>query len=385
MTFALSEYGESGWTSAKEYTTAPDGDAKGTITFRYNARGESAEGTVKVNADTLYKLVETQTADNYILDKTPHYFVMLSKGANADDVYRTFASFASFNVARSDIKFVSAGQITDVLKVENEARKIKVEKVWKDADGNAMAAPKDSITVTLKRKVGKVVDSGFNVTLTLTQGNGWKVTYPDTGSLPEKDSSSGTPYYYFVTEDSNSVPDGYNVMYSYVDKNGATQSEHGVTAGGTATITNQKKTNWLNVTKVWQDSDGKPLTENLPEITVHLYKVVSGQVEATSLSLRLNAGNNWTSQFTNLDPNAQYYVVEDTVEGYTVSYTKDAENPAAPGATIIVTNRKNAPGYELPATGSTGTAPYTTAGAVLMAAALVGGYRRKRRQERRGE
>ena len=385
VTFALSEYGESGWTSAKEYTTAPDGDAKGTITFRYNARGESAEGTVKVNADTLYKLVETQTADNYILDKTPHYFVMLSKGANADDVYRTFASFASFNVARSDIKFVSAGQITDVLKVENEARKIKVEKVWKDADGNAMAAPKDSITVTLKRKVGKVVDSGFNVTLTLTQGNGWKVTYPDTGSLPEKDSSSGTPYYYFVTEDSNSVPDGYNVMYSYVDKNGATQSEHGVTAGGTATITNQKKTNWLNVTKVWQDSDGKPLTENLPEITVHLYKVVSGQVEATSLSLRLNAGNNWTSQFTNLDPNAQYYVVEDTVEGYTVSYTKDAENPAAPGATITVTNRKNAPGYELPATGSTGTAPYTTAGAVLMGAALVGGYRRKRRQERRGE
>ena len=56
-----------------------------------------------------------------------------------------------------------------------------------------------------------------------------------------------------------------------------------------------------------------------------------------------------------------------------------------PGATITVINRKNAPGYELPATGSTGTAPYTTAGAVLMGAALVGGYRRKRRQERRGE
>lgn len=381
VTFELSEYGKSGWTSAKEYTTAPDGDAKGTITFRYNARGESAEGTVKVNADTLYRLVETKTANDYILDDTPHYFVMLSQGATADEVY---PNFSGSGAAKNDIKFVSAGQTTDVLKVENEARKIKVEKVWKDADGKEMKAPQSSITVTLKRKVGDVVDDKFNETLTLTQGNGWKVTYPDTGSLPETDKSGHT-YYYFVTEDSNSVPNGYNVMYSYVDKNGATQSEHGVTAGGTATITNQKKTNWLNVTKVWQDSDGKPLTENLPEITVHLYKVVSGQVEATSLSLRLNAGNNWTSQFTNLDPNAQYYVVEDTVEGYTVSYTKDAENPAAPGATITVTNRKNAPGYELPATGSTGTAPYTTAGAVLMAAALVGGYRRKRRQERRGE
>lgn len=391
VTFELSEYGESGWTSKGNHTTASGGDAKGTITFRYNENNNPAKGTVSVKADTLYELVETQTADNYILDKTPHYFVMLSKGANADDVYRTFASFASFNVARSDIKFVSAGQITDVLKVENEARKIKVEKVWKDADGNEMTAPKDSITVTLKRKVGgavdSTVDSTFNETLKLTQGNGWKVTYPDTGSLPETDRS-GNLYYYFVTETEDSVPDGFSVMYSYVDKKGVTQSEHGVTAGGTATITNQYKTNWLNVTKVWQDSDGKPLTENLPEITVHLYRRnADGTNTDTDMekSLTLKADNNWKGQFTDLDPDAQYYVVEDTVDGYTVSYTYDAGNPAVPGATITVTNRKNAPGYELPATGSTGTAPYTTAGAVLMGAALVGGYRRKRRQERRGE
>lgn len=379
VTFELSEYGENRWTPVGTHTTESSGDAKGTITFRYNARGESAEGTVKVNADTLYRLVETQTANDYILDDTPHYFVMLSQGATADEVY---PNFSGSGAAKNDIKFVSAGQTTDVLKVENEARKIKVEKVWKDADGNAMAAPQGSITVTLQRKVGNVVDNDFSEKLTLTKGNGWKVTYPDEGSLPEKDGSDGT-YYYFVTEDS--VPDGYNVMYGYVDKNGATQSEHGVTAGGTATITNQQKTNWLKVTKVWQDSDGKPLTENLPEITVHLYKIVNSKGEDTGETLTLNAGNNWTGQFTELDPNTKYYVVEETVAGYTVSYTRDAGNPALPGDTITVTNRKNAPGYELPATGSTGTAPYTTAGAVLMGAALVGGYRRKRRQERRGE
>ena len=385
VTFELSEYGESGWTSKGNHTTASEGDAKGTITFRYNENNNPAKGTVSVKADTLYELVETQTADNYILDKTPHYFVMLSKGANADDVYRTFASFASFNVARSDIKFVSAGQITDVLKVENEARKIKVEKVWKGADDKPIAAPQGSITVTLQRKVGNVVDSTFNETLTLTRGNGWKVTYPDTGSLPETDRS-GNLYYYFVTETEDSVPDGFSVMYSYVDKNGATQSEHGVTAGGTATITNQKKTNWLKVTKVWQDSDGSSLTENLPEITVHLHRRnADGTNTDMEKSLTLKADNNWAGQFTDLDPDAQYYVVEDTVDGYTVSYNNDVGNPAVPGATIVVTNRKNAPGYELPATGSTGTAPYTTAGAVLMGAALVDGYRRKRRQERRGE
>lgn len=384
VTFALFAYENSSWTRLDDQTTATDGEAKGTITFRYNANNKSETGTVAVKADTLYQLVETQTAENYILDNTPHYFVMLSKNANADDVYQTFNG--SDVPLQSNIKFVSAGQTTDVLKVENEARKIKVEKVWKYADGNAMAAPKDSITVTLKRKVGgavdSTVDSTFNETLKLTQGNGWKVTYPDEGSLPETDGSGGT-YYYFVTEDD--VPDGYNVMYSYVDKDGGPQSEHGVTAGGTATITNQQQTDWLKVTKVWQDSDGKPLTENLPEITVHLYKIVNSKGEDTGETLTLNAGNNWTGQFTELDPNTKYYVVEETVAGYTVSYTYDAGNPAVPGATITVTNHKNAPGYELPATGSTGTAPYTTAGAVLMGAALVGGYRRKRRQERRGE
>lgn len=382
VTFALSEYGESGWTSVGTHTTASDDAAKGTITFRYNENNNPAKGTVSVKADTLYELVETQTADNYILDKTPHYFVMLSKGATADEVY---SNFSRSGVAQRDIKFVSAGQTTDVLKVENEARKIEVEKVWKDADGNEMTAPKDSITVILKRKLNGAVDDNFSATLTLTRGNGWKVTYPETGSLPETDKSGGT-YYYFVTEDSNSVPDGYNVMYSYVDKNSVTQSEHGVTAGGTATITNQKKTNWLKVTKVWQDSDGSSLTENLPEITVHLHRRnADGTNTDMEKSLTLKADNNWTGQFTDLDPDAQYYVVEDTVDGYTVSYNNDVGNPAVPGATITVTNRKNAPGYELPATGSTGTAPYTTAGAVLMGAALVGGYRRKRRQERRGE
>lgn len=387
VTFELSEYGENHWISAGTHTTASNGAAKGTIMFRYNEHGNWVADTVSVKADTLYKLVETQPVDNYILDNTPHYFVMLSKNATADDVYRTFTGSGVAGVEQSDIKFVSAGQTTDVLKVENEARKIKVEKVWKDADGNPMAAPKDSITVTLKRKVGgavdSTVDSTFNETLKLTQGNGWKVTYPDTGSLPETDDSGGT-YYYFVTEDS--VPSGYNVTYSYVDKDGGTQSE-GVTAGGTATITNQQKTNWLIVEKKWLAEDGKTALTDLPEdtaITLKLYKV--GEVEPVKTqTLKKGDGNDWKYTFTGLNPDAQYYVVEDPVDGYTVSYTNDVGKPALPGATIVVTNRKNAPGYELPATGSTGTAPYTTAGAVLMGAALVGGYRRKRRQERRGE
>lgn len=249
---------------------------------------------------------------------------------------------------------------------------LKVEKKWLAEDGKT-ALKGTELPVSITVQLYKVNDSGVGEkvdgkTLELNAGNNWK------GQFTGLDENAQ----YYVVEEPEVT--GFKVTYSHTDLNAAS-------TGDTVKVTNTKKRTetTLNVVKKWEDSDGKPLTENLPEITVHLYKVVSGQVEATSLSLRLNAGNNWTSQFTNLDPNAQYYVVEDTVEGYTVSYTKDAENPAAPGATITVTNRKNAPGYELPATGSTGTAPYTAAGAVLMAAALVGGYRRKRRQERRGE
>ena len=246
---------------------------------------------------------------------------------------------------------------------------LKVEKKWLAEDGKT-ALKGTELPVSITVQLYKVNDSGDGEkvdgkTLELNAGNNWK------GQFTGLDENAQ----YYVVEEPPVA--GFKVTYSHTS----------APTGSTVTVTNTKKRTetTLDVMKKWEDSDGKPLTENLPEITVHLYKVVSGQVEATSLSLRLNAGNNWTSQFTNLDPNAQYYVVEDTVEGYTVSYTKDAENPAAPGATIVVTNRKNAPGYELPATGSTGTAPYTTAGAVLMGAALVGGYRRKRRQERRGE
>lgn len=124
----------------------------------------------------------------------------------------------------------------------------------------------------------------------------------------------------------------------------------------------------------------------------------------------LTAGENWMKTFENLPltggkdeaGNVIYYGY--SVKEVNVGETKVENNRAGEwivsnggdgytSGTITVTNHKpssppdtpDAPGYELPATGSTGTAPYTTAGAVLMAAALVGGYRRKRRQERRGE
>ena len=261
---------------------------------------------------------------------------------------------------------------TVVIKNMQKSGWLKVEKKWLAEDGKTALKDADlpeSITVQLY----KVNDSGVGEkvegkTLRLNAGNYWKGQF--TGL--EEDAQ------YYVVEDPQVA--GFKVTYSHTDLNAAP-------TGSTVTVTNTKKRTetTLDVVKMWQDSDGKPLTENLPtEITLILYEKGTNQ-EKTCGKVKPDADGNWKYTFTGLEPEKEYYVEEVSVDGYEVVSGTGEGNAALPGATITVTNRKNAPGYELPATGSTGTAPYTTAGAVLMGAALVGGYRRKRRQERRGE
>lgn len=261
---------------------------------------------------------------------------------------------------------------TVVIKNMQKSGWLKVEKKWLAEDGKTALKDADlpeSITVQLY----KMNDSGVGEkvegkTLKLNAGNYWKGQF--TGL--EEDAQ------YYVVEDPQVA--GFKVTYSHTDLNAAP-------TGSTVTVTNTKKRTetTLDVVKMWQDSDGKPLTENLPtEITLILYEKGTNQ-EMACEKVKPDADGNWKHTFTGLEPEKEYYVEEVSADGYEVVSGTGEGNAALPGATITVTNRKNAPGYELPATGSTGTAPYTTAGAVLMAAALVGGYRRKRRQERRGE
>lgn len=244
-----------------------------------------------------------------------------------------------------------------------------VEKKWLAEDGKtALTDLPEDTAITLKLyKVGEA-EPVKTQTLTKDDGNNWKWKFT---SL-EEDAQ------YYVVEDPQVA--GFKVTYSHTDLNAAP-------TGSTVTVTNTKKRTetTLDVVKKWQDSDRKPLTENLPtEITLILYEKGTNQ-EKTCGKVKPDADGNWKYTFTGLEPEKEYYVGEVSVDGYEVVSGTGENNAALPGATITVTNRKNAPGYELPATGSTGTAPYTTAGVVLMGAALVGGYRRKRRQERRGE
>ena len=250
-----------------------------------------------------------------------------------------------------------------------------VEKKWLAEGGTTTLTDlPEGTSITLK--LYKVDGTDPVQTKTLTKGDGnnwkWKVTNLDPSAK------------YYVVEEP--TVKGFEVSYSHSVTRPASP-------GDTVIVTNTQKSTktTLEVVKKWLNTDGMELEDNLPVggIIVQLYKlnVETGKLEEVGgKTLPLNESNGWTGMFTDLEPDGQYTVKEVFVpDGYTVSYSVNEDEAVVPGATIVVTNRKNAPGYELPATGSTGTAPYTTAGAVLMAAALVGGYRRKRRQERRGE
>lgn len=376
-TFKLTHWDGSKWSEADgNYTT----DADGQILFRYT--DQKKENIVNVNRGVLYMLEETAAPNGYIGDSTPHYFLMLDANQTKEDAY---TAISNVEVAEANIRFVAANQ-TEQMYVGNTAKKITIRKVWQDANGKQETnVSHDGITVKLTRadKTTGKEDASWSADITLSSGNSWTYIYPDTSKKDDPDEPLDDNYTYAVKEEN--VPYGYNV--SYTDWKDGKETNTGFTSGDTVVITNQQKTNWLKVEKKWLAEDGKTALTDLPEntaITLKLYKVGDAEPVKTQ-TLKKGDGNNWKHTFTGLEPEKEYYVEEVSVDGYEVVSGTGEGNAALPGATITVTNRKNAPGYELPATGSTGTAPYTTAGAVLMGAALVGGYRRKRRQERRGE
>lgn len=287
-----------------------------------------------------------------------------------------------YNVSYTDWKdgketntgFTSGDSVT--ITNMKETNWLIVEKKWLAEGGTTTLTDlPDGTSITLKLyKVGDDASPVDTKTLTKDDGSNWK--WKVTNLKP-------SAKYYVVEEP---TVKGFEVSYSHSVTRPASP-------GDTVIVTNTQKSTktTLEVVKKWLNTDGMELEDNLPVggIIVQLYKlnVETGKLEEVGgKTLPLNESNGWTGMFTDLEPDGQYTVKEVSVpDGYTVSYSVNEDEAVVPGATITVTNRKNAPGYELPATGSTGTAPYTTAGAVLMGAALVGGYRRKRRQERRGE
>lgn len=345
--------------------TGPHDDITVKLT-RYDATGTKDEGwsaniTLSSGNDWTYIYPDSSKSDDPLEDG----YTYAVEEEKVPDGYNVSYTDSKGTERHTGLTSGDSVTITNM----KETNWLIVEKKWLAEDGKtALTDLPEDTAITLKLyKVGEA-EPVKTQTLTKGDGNNWKWKFT---SL-EEDAQ------YYVVEDPQVA--GFKVTYSRTDLNAAP-------TGSTVTVTNTKKRTetTLDVVKKWQDSDCNPLTENLPtEITLILYEKGTNQ-EMACEKVKPDADGNWKHTFTGLEPEKEYYVEEVSVDGYEVVSGTGEGNAALPGATITVTNRKNAPGYELPATGSTGTAPYTTAGAVLMGAALVGGYRRKRRQERRGE
>jgi len=335
-TFKLSKWDGSDWSTVKNDCTT---DAKGQILFRYT--NSMNADVVKVDRGVLYMLEETAEPEGYIRDSTPHYFLMLAANQTKDDAAITTAMQGS-GVAESQITFVAANQ-TEQMYVKNTAKQITIRKLWLKDDGKLDTGPHDNITVKLTRydATGRK-DESWSADITLSSDHSWTYIYPDTSKTPT-DEPLKDGYTYAVEEEKESVPSGYNV--SYTDQNG-NEKHTGFTSGDTVVIKNMQKTNWLKVEKKWLAEDGETALKDadLPKsITVQLYKMNDSGVgeKVEGKTLELNAGNYWKGQFTGLEEDAQYYVVEDPqVAGFKVTYSHTDLNAAPTGSTVTVTNTK---------------------------------------------
>lgn len=417
-----------------EYTTDKYGRLKVAQSVTVTEDGKEVVKP-ELQKNVLYRLIEVKAPAGYELPTEEERI------ANAVYFYSSSGDDATIIGPPADVAKaadLAKGSKTVTITNKPNQTELTVRKVWEDENGNATAPGADKVTLQLYRAeynqppytsaIGRVAanitqkgNGSFTNKDALTQQIANELTNLPEGStfdvvvtvitggvLPENertdrdaiywnntkcltkldgpelynDNSSKTTYTYHLT-----MKKGVNILRGVIDTSNA-EGSRAWNTNFTVEIKNINKAAAANKLKEdafsWTGTgeDGKftltaegnwmktfkklPLTgKNDQEETIYYgYSVKEVKVGDTEV----------------VDNRAREWIVSNGGDGYT-------------SGTIMVRNHKpssppdtpDSPGYELPATGSTGTAPYTTAGAVLMGAALVGGYRRKRRQERRGE
>lgn len=386
--FALTAYDKQNgsWNTAQKVTAITD--ENGEITF-VPITGANEDSKVYVSVDTLYKLVETEAPNGYVLDAKPLYFIWMQNDASVQAKQEEAYKAATGKTRETEAVDTNVTNYKDVTyfqtrhsyeqKFTNAPKQLELQKVWADEDGK-ITAPPDGVT-EIKLNVYKYTGAAFNkdtATLeqivTLNTGNDWRE------KLLLTDSNENTRYYVEEVD----VPDGYKVTY----KNRAgDQTQLGYADGDKVTVTNQKRPTKLTVYKNWCDQNGTQTSSTVAKISVTLHGKPKEGVTGknTTETVTLTAERGWKHVFEKLDPDYLYTVEESPIPGFTVSYSyPEGSSDVAPGGTVTITNTK-APTYELPSTGSPGgTVPYTAGGAAIALAAVLCGYN-SRRKRKRGE
>lgn len=308
-------------------------------TFNVNADGsynldlEPVAGTGDTEGH-LYKLIEKQSPEGYLLDETPIYFA-----------FKVRPAVVPSEVGEDGYQFVKNG---DMFRVTNLLKEFKItaSKVWSDGNGNHSA---ESVKFLLGSSTTKVL-SGVpddiqwgSAEVTLNEANNWKHEWTKLPGYTKVGNDYKQLYYYIKEID---LATGYEAVYSATAMSKNTD----------VTVTNVKG---LNITKEWRDELGNKLADS--ELPAGIDKIEADVYEssvAPNSTSRVNGDNgiptdckliktvslekskNWTVTLDGLDKDKYYYVLEKNIpDGFGVTYTY-SNNGSATGFDTIV-NTKN--------------------------------------------
>ena len=307
-------------------------------TFNVNADGsynldlEPAAGTGDTEGH-LYKLIEKQSPEGYLLDETPIYFA-----------FKVRPAVVPSEVGEDGYQFVKNGDMFRVTKLLKEF-KITASKVWSDGNGNHSA---ESVKFLLGSSTTKVL-SGVpddiqwgSDEVTLNEANNWKHEWTKLPGYTKVGNDYKQLYYYIKEID---LATGYEAVYSATAMSKNTD----------VTVTNVKG---LNITKEWRDELGNKLADS--ELPAGIDKIEADVYEssvAPNSTSRVNGDNgiptdckliktvslekskNWTVTLDGLDKDKYYYVLEKNIpDGFGVTYTY-SNNGSATGFDTIVNTK----------------------------------------------
>lgn len=317
-------WGNSAQDKAQTFNVNSDGS--------YNLDLEPAAGTGDTEGH-LYKLIEKQSPEGYLLDETPIYFA-----------FKVRPAVVPSEVGEDGYQFVKNG---DMFRVTNLLKEFKItaSKVWSDGNGNHSA---ESVKFLLGSSTTKVL-SGVpddiqwgSDEVTLNEANNWKHEWTKLPGYTKVGNDYKQLYYYIKEID---LATGYEAVYSATAMSKNTD----------VTVTNVKG---LNITKEWRDELGNKLADS--ELPAGIDKIEADVYEssvAPNSTSRVNGDNgiptdckliktvslekskNWTVTLDGLDKDKYYYVLEKNIpDGFGVTYTY-SNNGSATGFDTIVNTK----------------------------------------------
>ena len=240
-----------------------------------------------------YVLTEVEAPKGYDLDSTPR---PISK-----------ENFENSIASNSTITLTIKNKKTEV---EKKSTSFSVEKKWVSDPKLATNKP-DKVTVSVLKNGVK----DDNLTVVLSQENGWKASF---SNLPKEDANGQIVY--TVSEEELA---GFKAAISGTDENGFTISNY----NGSRVV--------IPVTKIWKGNGTHPDLLN-----VQLF--ADGEKVA---AYTLNEANAWQHSFDMPKFNAngkeiRYTVTEENVSGYTLS---KEDNPATGYVNVFVNTKNDVP------------------------------------------